>query len=176
LALAEARSIAELVEGLPPLRRDAVQARFAAARQRLHQEGLLDPLQSPQPFGPGEPLPQGRAYFSLRLPCPFLEDGACSIYDDRPLACREHLVTSPPENCSAPHHPPVETVELPLDSWCALARTASPREDDRVDWVPLVLAPEWAARRPEPPPDRSGPELLQSFFAELTGRTSREGP
>ena len=24
-------------------------------------------------------------------PCPFLKDGACSIYDNRPLACRNHI-------------------------------------------------------------------------------------
>lgn len=39
-------------------------------------------------------------YFRLDLPCPLLEDGVCSIRDDRPLACREYLVTSDPSLCS----------------------------------------------------------------------------
>lgn len=26
------------------------------------------------------------------FPCPFLEQGICSIYDDRPFACRKHVV------------------------------------------------------------------------------------
>lgn len=32
-------------------------------------------------------------------PCVFLRDQECSVYQDRPLACRSHLVASPPENC-----------------------------------------------------------------------------
>lgn len=41
----------------------------------------------------------------MGVPCPFLEDGSCSIYDVRPFACRKHLSfdTSP--------------------YWCAPART-----------------------------------------------------
>lgn len=27
----------------------------------------------------------------IGVPCPFLEDGSCSIYDVRPFACRKHL-------------------------------------------------------------------------------------
>ena len=34
----------------------------------------------------------GRWYASLDLPCPFLSQGACTIYDKRPLACRKHAV------------------------------------------------------------------------------------
>lgn len=33
--------------------------------------------------------------------CVFLENGQCGIYEDRPLVCRRHLVTSPRENCKA---------------------------------------------------------------------------
>lgn len=39
------------------------------------------------------------SYWQARLPCPFLEEGLCSIYPVRPFACREHLVVSPPEIC-----------------------------------------------------------------------------
>ena len=38
----------------------------------------------------------GREYFQLGIPCPFLEEESCSIYHDRPITCREYLVTSPP--------------------------------------------------------------------------------
>jgi Fe-S-cluster containining protein len=36
------------------------------------------------------------------MPCPFLEDESCSIHPDRPLVCREYLVTSPAELCAGP--------------------------------------------------------------------------
>lgn len=33
--------------------------------------------------------------------CVFLDkDGACGIYENRPVMCRRHSVTSPPENCA----------------------------------------------------------------------------
>ena len=41
-------------------------------------------------------------YSSQRLPCPFLDAGACSIYDVRPYVCANHLVTTPSERCRPP--------------------------------------------------------------------------
>jgi hypothetical protein len=40
------------------------------------------------------------AYHALYVTCPFLgDDHRCTVYADRPLACRTHLVLSPPELC-----------------------------------------------------------------------------
>ncbi len=39
-------------------------------------------------------------YAALNLPCPFLADGLCGIYENRPLACREYFVASHPNHCS----------------------------------------------------------------------------
>ncbi len=38
-------------------------------------------------------------YKALKLPCPFLVHHSCCIYEFRPLACREYLVTSHPSKC-----------------------------------------------------------------------------
>jgi Fe-S-cluster containining protein len=38
-------------------------------------------------------------YARLGAPCPFLEDGACVIYEVRPICCASHLSISPPERC-----------------------------------------------------------------------------
>ncbi len=43
-------------------------------------------------------------YQSLDVPCPFLHNGACSIYEVRPYACAVHYVTTPADWCS-PFHP-----------------------------------------------------------------------
>lgn len=41
-------------------------------------------------------------YHRLELPCAFLDDeNRCTIYRDRPLACRTHHVISDPAECSA---------------------------------------------------------------------------
>ena len=40
------------------------------------------------------------AYWQRNLPCAFLEDGLCSVYEDRPLPCRTHFVLSDPALCA----------------------------------------------------------------------------
>ncbi len=44
------------------------------------------------------------AYAKANIPCPFLEDDACSIYEVRPYVCAGLIVTTPPEWCD-PKHP-----------------------------------------------------------------------
>ena len=41
-------------------------------------------------------------YRDASLPCPFLKDGRCSIYEHRPLACRAHYALANPDNCKMP--------------------------------------------------------------------------
>jgi Fe-S-cluster containining protein len=38
-------------------------------------------------------------YWAAGIPCPFLDDGRCSIYEVRPFNCREHYVLSEPLLC-----------------------------------------------------------------------------
>jgi len=42
---------------------------------------------------------QGR-YYQQNIPCPFLNDNLCSIYEVRPYMCAAHIAISPPERCS----------------------------------------------------------------------------
>jgi Fe-S-cluster containining protein len=52
------------------------------------------------------------SYFKKKIPCVFLKDEACSIYDIRPSACRYHLVVNPPEHCSTDSEGQVQIVDL----------------------------------------------------------------
>jgi Fe-S-cluster containining protein len=40
------------------------------------------------------------AYSRLNIPCPFLREGVCSIYEVRPLVCAGLIATTPPERCN----------------------------------------------------------------------------
>lgn len=42
-------------------------------------------------------------YHTLDVPCPFLHAGLCSLYRQRPLACRIHFSLSPPHWCRPDH-------------------------------------------------------------------------
>ncbi len=172
----EARHIGHLVNEFPDPLRARVRARFADARHRLDEAGLLEKLLHPDQWNEGEGNSLGLTYFRLAIPCPFLEGDACSIYAVRPLACREYLVTSPAERCAEPTPETVERVEPPLKMWTALARLDKTAPAARfIRWVPLVMAPEWFEAHPQEPPPRPGPELLREWFDHMVGRDGPPG-
>lgn len=43
-------------------------------------------------------------WFHEREPCPFLDEGRCSVYDRRPIACRTHMSTEDPSHCAPDWH------------------------------------------------------------------------
>ncbi|MCM3875142.1 MAG: YkgJ family cysteine cluster protein [Thermoanaerobaculia bacterium] len=173
----EARQIGRLVGDLPEPRRQEVRARFERARERLAEAGILSALEKREGFVEDEIAPLGLAYFHLGIPCPFLEEESCSIHADRPIICREYLVTSPAVNCADPKPGTIDQVELPGKVWTALARAGSAGPPARfIPWVPLVLAPDWAAAHPDASEPRPAEELVQSVFAELARRKGGPAP
>lgn len=44
----------------------------------------------------------GAEWFAQSIPCAFLKDDLCSIYERRPSVCRTHAVVTPSEDCSPP--------------------------------------------------------------------------
>jgi Fe-S-cluster containining protein len=173
----EARRIRDLVESLPEPRRSQIRQRFAEARRKLEAAGLLAPLLHPERIKNADRLPLGLNYFHQQIPCPFLENESCSIHPDRPIACREYLVTSPAEHCANPSAETVRCVKMPRSIWALLARF------DPVDpsaellrWVPLIVAPEWADAHPDEPPPRPAPEWLSEAIGHLAKPASEAGP
>ncbi|MEX2176530.1 MAG: YkgJ family cysteine cluster protein [Pirellulaceae bacterium] len=166
----EARHVARLVAGMPEPRQAEIRSRFAAARQRLESTGLWQRLETRQAWPEAQVPDIGLEYFRQGIACPFLEDESCSIHPDRPMACREYLVTSPAENCSNPTPQSVEWLPLPAKVWTAAAWCEPGTAQDRyLNWVPLIQSLDWSAGRSEPPPDKSGPELVRQVFERLAG-------
>jgi Fe-S-cluster containining protein len=164
----EARRLADLVKEMPEPRRTQIQARFAEARRRLQESGMLQRLLHRTGWSGEEFQRIGLEYFYLGIPCPFLEEESCSIHPDRPITCREYLVTSPAENCCRPTARNIDWVPLAVKLWRELARF------DKVEpgspylrWVPLILIPEWAEEHPDDLPPRPGPEWLRELFERL---------
>jgi Fe-S-cluster containining protein len=164
----EARQLRDLVAELPEPRRSQVLARFHEARKRLAQAGLLERLEHPERFADEQLRSLGLEYFRLAIACPFLEEESCSIHPDRPLACREYLVTSPAEHCAHPEENKVRGVPLPLEVSRAVCRMDVPPQARFARWTPLILALAWAEEHPDEPPLRPGPELVGEFWRHLT--------
>src|SRR5262249_50959750 len=148
-----ARDIRRIVAELPEPRRSEVTARFAAARQRLAESGMLERLERRDEWAEGASREVGLEYFRLGIACPFLEEESCSIHPERPVACREYLVTSPAEECARPSPEGVRMVKMPMKVWTALARfDPVPAGARMIRWVPLILALDWADAHPDEPP------------------------
>jgi Fe-S-cluster containining protein len=158
LSRSEGERLLGVLDALPAARRAALRARFAAAEARIAEAGLVD-------RGGRSDRTLSAAYFALGLPCPFLEDESCSIHPERPLVCREYLVTSPAELCAGPAQEGVTPVAVPKVSLAA--RTL---QDDGDDWFPLALLLAWARERPRKGTRRTGPEWVQRFLARLAGK------
>jgi Fe-S-cluster containining protein len=167
----EAHALAALVGAMPEPRRTTIQRRFADIRGRLEETGMLDLLQRRAAWTDEEFRQVRNEYLGLGIPCPFLEEESCSIHPDRPVTCREYLVTSPAENCQCPTADSIDLVPLAAKVWTALARFDAPADGARfLRWVPLVLAPEWAKGHSEDGRLRPAPEWLGELFSKMAGK------
>ncbi len=163
----EALHIAELVQALPPDRASEVRERFRAALEALGAS-LLDRLRN---FDASRTLDErrelGLEYFRAGVPCPFLENESCSIYELRPLSCREYLVSSPAENCKHPSAETIEMVPVPAKLSEFLYCFGDGAGNDRSRWVPLILALEWAEAQKADPPRWPAPKLFENFLRRV---------
>lgn len=152
----EGERLLSTVAALPEERRTSLEGRFAAAEAALAAAGLKERKGRPD-------RELSTAYFALGIPCPFLEEESCSIHPDRPLVCREYLVTSPPELCAGPEQEGVTPVPVPKVSVAARGL-----QDEREDWFPLALLMDWAKTRVKAGARRTGPEWIQRFLKGMS--------
>jgi Fe-S-cluster containining protein len=159
----EARHLAALVEAMPEAQAAGVRTRFAAAREKVKASGL-------PPHGPADGDQTafrafGIAYFGLGVPCPFLVEESCSIHPDRPLVCREYLVTSPAAACGQLGSGKVQQIAVPRRVWAVFSRSTS--ADGGLEWMPLIEALDYAAKTAAPDPVRTGPQYVEALLKEL---------
>ena len=164
----EARHLSDVVAALPEPRRAAVRARFTAARERLAASGLLPRLQWPAELSDEDRQTLAVDYFQLGIACPFLEDESCSIYADRPLVCREYLVTTPAVNCARPREAPVVRVPIAGRPSVAMGQLEPTTGERGVWWMPLILALDWAAADTAEPRPAPALDVLRTLVEWLT--------
>src|SRR6267154_2150947 len=152
----EGERLLQLVKAMPADRREALAARFAAAEAAIDRAGLKE-------RGDRSDRELSVAYFAQGIACPFLEDESCSIHAERPLICREYLVTSPAELCAGPRQEGVTPVAVPKFSTAARCL-----QDDGESWFPLTLLRRQQKR---PGERRTGMEWLQIFLKRVAPRS-----
>ncbi|MBL8176440.1 MAG: YkgJ family cysteine cluster protein [Bryobacterales bacterium] len=160
----EARHIANHIAAIPEPKRTSVVSRFQAAVQAMSDASLTEPFLNPDARAGRSIHELGLAYLALGIPCPLLENEACSIYAIRPMACREHLVTSPAEHCANPASGRAHSLPMPARVSAALIQISGQ------PYVPLPLALDWASSTPDTLSTRSAQDILRNLLANLTGK------
>jgi len=84
-------------------------------------------------------------YIKQKLPCPFLCNGLCTIYEQRPATCREHLVvgTAPCQFDKDDAERKMKVPIRPIRMIDALKLLASDLEGTTQESIPLLCAFDW---------------------------------
>jgi Fe-S-cluster containining protein len=125
----------------------AVRSRFGSLESALREQGLWEKLEGLS--GNGDDSAAAAEYFSAGIPCPFVENGACSIHPWRPVACREYNVISPPSHCSNPLTSKVERIRIHRRMTTALAKLASEFLESPVRLIPMPMLYSFWDNHPE---------------------------
>ena len=153
LSAPEAFALREYVEQLPTDRRTHLLNRLSDTKDRVKRAGLWDRLndvaEASRPVPDEELDPINRSYYALKIPCPYLENEMCSIYEARPAACRELLVTSPAELCQDLVQNPVTPLPVSLRIGSILGLVWGTLTSSPPRLIPLPMALEWAERQEE---------------------------
>jgi len=163
LAEIEVYHIARLVSNLPESRRTQIEEAFKAGAAHFEGMGWFDRLAKCE-----EESTLHAAildYFFQSIPCPFLTEGSCSIYEDRPIACREYLVTSDYRNCSEPYADKVLPIPLPINVSDGIRNISRGTNLPVKNFIPFIQALELAAKFPEKEVRKTGEEWLSEFFS-----------
>lgn len=172
----EVYQIAELVETMPEPRRSEIKERFRSAAEHFRSIGWFDRmLEQDLNHMKDKPIKLERSmievvleYFAEGIACPFLEDESCSIYPNRPIVCREYLVTTPAMNCADPTAESVRRLELPIKPSNAAAKIGGMRITPIEGRPMLIRALELAEKYPESFEEKPGERWMAEFFGHLT--------
>jgi Fe-S-cluster containining protein len=136
----EALPLLERIGTWPIARQDALKRRIAEWYRTMKGLGV-NPLRVPD--GPGESLD---AFHRTRVPCPLLdrERHECMVYEERPIACRGHVVgNTSPATCARQGEAGVSvnilrTREMQCDVTVAIARDHDGTLE--LGFLPVILA------------------------------------
>ena len=169
----ELYQLAELVNEMPEPRRTAVKKRFEAACEHFDKLGWFEIFRSAY-LKPKTSIGEVESairvlhdYFEEGIACPFLEDESCSIHADRPVSCREYLVTSSPSNCASLDGKNIEMVDLPVKPSKTLKKIAETEDAGRSGQLLLIEALRYTAAHAEQFEEKTGEQWMADFFGRL---------
>jgi Fe-S-cluster containining protein len=82
-------------------------------------------------------------YSQIKLPCPFLSENLCTVYQIRPSACREHIVTGSSGLCGTDTTRDINVVNMPISILEAMTQLTAQLEQSQPEAVMLPVALPW---------------------------------
>ncbi len=82
-------------------------------------------------------------YSQIKLPCPFLSEKLCTVYQIRPSACREHIVTGSSELCGTDMTKDFNVVKMPVSILEVMTQLTAQLEQSQPEAVMLPVALPW---------------------------------
>lgn len=152
LTIPEAMYLTEEVTAMAQSERTFVEESFLMAARCILE---LTPKHFVEKLTKTEPLTHSKLkdisdwYRQINLPCPFLLNGLCTIYEQRPVACREYLVTGSASNCKADGTNYAQRVKMPVSIFEALTQLTSELERTNTEVIILPFAIAWCRENPE---------------------------
>lgn len=179
ISIPEAFALASTIDRLDQHERNRLLSKLDLAQQQLARAGILKQLStladSLDPVSDEAIEPLNRAYYALRMPCPFLENEVCSIYADRPAACRELAVTSPATECQDMTRQTIQPVPVAVRISTALSLLWADLTATAPRLIPLPLAVDWAKRHQVEQTRRwAGTELFEKALDKIWRYLSQE--
>jgi len=176
LSVPEALRLKEEIDAAPAYRRESMlKACLKEARLILSQKPPKPLISQTAEVSPAKSVDLNLVsnwYSSLKLACPFLDNHVCSIYEQRPLACREHYIMGSARACKGLRGD-AEVLDMPVRLPNVLGQLASELEGTDVEAVILPLAPVWCEEDPARA-KRSWPaDLMVKRFVEIVESMSR---
>lgn len=142
----EALALWQDLLALPGPKREQLVTRFLNLMKRMEQNPIppLNGLDKNQLL---ETLSDW--YMSLDSACPLLEKDLCSVYEQRPIACRECLSILPPEYCKNPVAAIGQRVQAPFSVAESLYETTGILLGQPPESVILAALPNWIETQSE---------------------------
>lgn len=177
----EAYALMDSVRSWPVEKRDRLATKLAQVKSVLLSNGLWHRLVE---LGESSQTPDDNAlesinqeFYALRISCPFLEENMCSIYDERPAACRELLVTSPADLCRNMENRDITPIPAPVRMSPILGLLWGELTDTPPRLIPLPIVLEWVERHGrENDQTWQGSQLLDSALDKVWRYLSQSFP
>jgi len=134
----------ELLETPADYSRQILQSCLGRAERLLDNKPPIFSLKNSSKSARAQISRIGKWYGGLKLTCPFLSDGLCTLYEQRPIACREHIVTNSAVLCQNGHRGEPNVVPIPVSILDALGQLTAELEQSDIEAIILPLAFAWA--------------------------------